>query len=50
MAGLEEARVVVCDSFTGTCMPNTVQPVVFPLVAEASMEDLRAGMSAADVL
>jgi DNA-binding transcriptional regulator YhcF (GntR family) len=39
--GLNHAAAVVCDSVTATELPKTLLALVFPLLSEASLEELR---------
>ena len=39
--GLKNAAAVVCDSATATELPKSLRSVVFPLLAESSLKDLR---------
>jgi GntR family transcriptional regulator len=39
--GLRQAAAVVCDSVTATELPKGCRAIVFPLVAEASLAELR---------
>ena len=40
-SGLEQAASVICDSLTATRMPKNVQTIVFPLISEESLLELR---------
>jgi hypothetical protein len=39
--GLSQAAAVVCDSVTAAELPRTLLALVFPLLSEASLEELR---------
>jgi DNA-binding transcriptional regulator YhcF (GntR family) len=39
--GLQEAAVVVCDSVTAKLLPKNIRAIVFPLIAEDSLSELR---------
>ena len=39
--GLQEAAAVVCDSVTVASLPKTARSVVFPLISETSLAELR---------
>lgn len=39
--GLKEAAVVVCDSFTAGALPKPLRPLVFPLLSQDAIDDLR---------
>jgi len=39
--GLREAAVVVCDCVTAEALPKTMRPVVFRVLSEQSLEELR---------
>jgi hypothetical protein len=41
MSGLEEASGVLCDSLTASMLADGVRRVVFPLLTEKSLEELR---------
>jgi DNA-binding transcriptional regulator YhcF (GntR family) len=40
-AGLAESASVVCDSLTATRLPPSIKSIVFPLLTQASLDDLR---------
>lgn len=40
--GLLQTAAVVCDSLTGTELPKGCRPIPFPLLTEASLDELRA--------
>jgi DNA-binding transcriptional regulator YhcF (GntR family) len=39
--GLKQAAAVVCDTVTAASLPKGVRPLVFPLLSESSLEELR---------
>jgi GntR family transcriptional regulator len=39
--GLKETAVVICDSLTASELPTTLRVVLFPLVSESSLAELR---------
>jgi DNA-binding transcriptional regulator YhcF (GntR family) len=39
--GLHQAASVICDSMTATKMPGNVRTIVFPLISEESLHELR---------
>ena len=39
--GLKEAAAVVCDSATAAGLPKATRAIVFPLLSEAAINDLR---------
>jgi DNA-binding transcriptional regulator YhcF (GntR family) len=41
MEGLEQTAAVVCDSFTAARLPRGVRTIVYPLLTDASLEELR---------
>lgn len=40
-SGLTQARAVVCDSLTATQIPDNLLKIIFPLVAETSLAELK---------
>jgi GntR family transcriptional regulator len=39
--GLDQAEGVVCDSFTSTLLPGSMRTIIFPVLSNAAIEDLR---------
>jgi DNA-binding transcriptional regulator YhcF (GntR family) len=41
MAGLNQARTVICDSCTASALPNSISRIKFNILAEESVDDLK---------
>jgi DNA-binding transcriptional regulator YhcF (GntR family) len=39
--GLQQTAAVVCDSFTATSLPKGCRPIVFPVLSDSSLRELR---------